>query len=442
MLFLTICLLFAEHHTPLRSSDIDSDYLVAKQGGRFTREIAYIAMGLGGLIATYYALVVQRAKVRWNASVALFLGLLLGWTLFTLFWTDTPEITAKRLFVLGLMFLAASGVALSWTTTQILKFMALSSALQVAVGIAAEVLYGMFTPFSGDYRFGGTLTGNSQGYLCLICTLSAMCSARLKQPDRRLYQVIAAFGFIFLLLTRSRGGLLAFGLALVFYFYVTLTPTRKAMMILSVGSVVLLLIISGTGPKLIDFLDRGGEGAGNFTGREPLWEDLMTYVHQHPLAGYGYEGFWTVQRIDDISEDQGWSMAGAHSGYVEGLLELGWIGAILHTLALLVCMVAGVKLFRRTNDYVYVLGSSLCLVYLVGGFVEAILIVKASESSFIFAVLLCLLTARREDSARLPSSGRQSVISAAQEAPMVSGRDRRELAWRLRFPKGLPEGNR
>ncbi len=396
MLFLALCLMLAEHLSPAQAHNIDVDAEVAKQGGSLIRQLAYLAFGLVGAIGTYHVLVVQRVKLRWNPRVGIMLSLLLSWTALSLVWTDAPLITAKRFLVLGLIFLGAFGVVLSWTRTEIVKFIALSSAIQIAVGIAAELLYGYFTPYRADYRFGGILPGNSEGYVCLICALSSLCMTRLKTSNRRNYWIVAAFSLAFLLLTRSRGGLAAFMLAAILYLLVTLDLKHRILAALTIATVVLLLVISGVVPTLVNVLDRGGEGTENVNGRQPLWEDLMTYVQRRPLTGFGYEGFWTVERIDDVSEDQGWPIDQAHSGYVEGLLELGWIGAILHTLTLVIGMTEGVRQFRRANEYAYFLGASLCLVYLAGGLVEALFIVKASQSSYYFAMLLCVLAVEPE----------------------------------------------
>jgi exopolysaccharide production protein ExoQ len=419
MLFLTVCLIFAEHHSPVQVQNIDVDSLVANQSHQFSRQIAYIALALVGLIGSYHALIGQRSRLTWSMPVTIVLGSLFTWTVLSFLWTDTPETTARRLLVLGLMFLGAFGVSLSWTKTQVLVFMALSSALQITVGIAAELFYGYFTPLAGDYRFSGTLTANEQVYVCLLCTLSAMSVARLKHRGHRLYLIIAAYGFVFLLLTRSRSGLLAFALALIFYLYMALAPAGRVLTILVTGIVGLVLTMAGIIPGVFNLASRGGEGAENINGRAPLWEDLMTYVHQHPITGYGFEGFWTINRIDDISDDQEWAVSGAHSGYVEALLELGWTGAVLHTLALLVCMGEGIRRFRQTNEYAYLLGSTFCLVYLAGGSLEAISIVKTSESSFNFSVLLCLLAVRQRATSVSPDASQRVAIFTTREEPLV-----------------------
>lgn len=399
LLILTLCLFFAEHLSPWYIHNVNLDSMVGMQSGSLMRELAYIVMGTAGFIGACYTLLFERVRLRWNWVATTPLGLLLGWCALSLLWSAEPAVTAKRLCVLGLLFLGAFGVALSWTRLELLKFIALSAAIQVAVGFAADILFGYFTPWQSDYRFGGTLQPNSQAYVCLILMFSALCFSRASQRSRLFYLLLSACGLMGLMLTRSRSGLLALVTALILYVLIILNLRRKVFTALGIGVLALVVIISGAAPTLLSVLNRGGEGSEDFSGRGPLWSDLMTYASRHPVLGYGYENFWTISRIDDISSDQGWPLSGAHSGYIESLLQVGWIGAALHTLALLVCMGTGITLFKRTGNYVYFLSAALCLIYLVGGLLEGILIIKASEISYYSALLLCVMAVRTEQSA-------------------------------------------
>lgn len=114
--------------------------------------------------------------------------------------------------------------------------------------------------------------------------------------------------------------------------------------------------------------------------------------------------------IEDVSAEQGWSPDGAHSGYIDCLLMLGFIGVSLHTLALLVGVSEGVRLFRQKRGFVYLLAATLCLVYLTGVLLETMLTAKAVEGSFYFALLLCATAVgpsyiiRRQARQTLPSA--------------------------------------
>jgi len=47
------------------------------------------------------------------------------------------------------------------------------------------------------------------------------------------------------------------------------------------------------------------------------------------LEGYGFNAFWTGDRIADISAAQGWTLSSAHNSYIDLLLNVGLIGAVL-----------------------------------------------------------------------------------------------------------------
>ena len=403
-LLLTACLLFAEHHSAreMHGGVIDRAFISQERSGQVPRQIAYLMLGGLGALGMWRATRKGWLALRWNGPLTASLGALLVWAGLSVAWSDTPAITLKRLFVVGLMLLGATGLALNWSKRQMLAFIAVSAALQVCVGVAAEAMYGYLTPWAGDYRFGGTLHWNQQGYLCLVGALAALCLRRAR------YSALASFLLVMMLATRSRGALIGLAVALVLGWVLVLQPVAKVGAVLAAGTLLAAMMMTGVASRVGDALNRNGEGAENLTGRAPLWDELMTYVARRPWTGYGYEGFWTDNTIDDVSGHQHWSIDAAHSGYVEGMLTLGYVGVALHTFALLVAAWVGVRQYLRTRELVFWLGAALCLIYLVGGYLEAILIVKPSPISFYLAMLLAVMTVRAGAArawVRVPASG-------------------------------------
>jgi O-antigen ligase len=92
------------------------------------------------------------------------------------------------------------------------------------------------------------------------------------------------------------------------------------------------------------------EEAGTLTGRLPLWEELSGYAAQRPLVGYGYGGFWNVERTRSISENQGWQIAHSHSAYFETQLNLGAVGLLLACAAGVIASVKAAWRFWTTGD--------------------------------------------------------------------------------------------
>jgi O-antigen ligase len=415
LLLLTICLLFAEHRPPseVHGGLHNRDVLIEERKGQLPREAAYLVLGVVGAIGTFPTIKSRQSKLRWNYRLSVPLSILLAWSTLSLCWSDAPAVSAKRLVVVGLMLLGAFGLTLSWTVEELIKFIAWSSGLCLTVGVVGEIINGYLNPLDASYRFGGTLTWNEQGYLCMTLVLSSICLIQTKPRARWIYGALASYGLLFLILTRSRGALVGLGISLVLYFFLVMKPVSKILAILLSSAVVLALTLIGTAPHLVDTLDRHGEGNENFTGRGPLWEELLTYVHRRPWTGYGYEAFWTDKTIDDISDDQHWDITAAHSGYIESLLTLGVIGASLHTLVLLVGFAEGVRLFRTTHEFAFFLAACSFCIYLLGGFLESMLIVKPSPISFYMAALLCLIAVRRENSAAFvpPGASRRALLA-------------------------------
>lgn len=80
-------------------------------------------------------------------------------------------------------------------------------------------------------------------------------------------------------------------------------------------------------------------GDTTFTGRTAIWEFAMQHIANNPILGHGYGAFWGVgEQSAAIREDAGFisGLLQAHNGYVDILLELGWLG-----MALAVVMIAG-----------------------------------------------------------------------------------------------------
>jgi exopolysaccharide production protein ExoQ len=76
--------------------------------------------------------------------------------------------------------------------------------------------------------------------------------------------------------------------------------------------------------------------SSNLTGRTEIWSMVVSFIPEHPILGYGYNGFW--QGASPESTEVNRVMRGlvmySHNGYLEMLLNLGAVGLLL-TLALL-----------------------------------------------------------------------------------------------------------
>ena len=53
------------------------------------------------------------------------------------------------------------------------------------------------------------------------------------------------------------------------------------------------------------------------------WQDLVPYIRDRPIQGYGYGGFWTPKVSDVIADKEDWAVPNAHSAYIDYFLALG-----------------------------------------------------------------------------------------------------------------------
>jgi O-antigen ligase len=125
------------------------------------------------------------------------------------------------------------------------------------------------------------------------------------------------------------------------------------------------------------------EKAESLSGRIPLWSELMAYVQQRPLVGYGYDSFWSADHIDELSRQLQWAVRDSHSSYIETLLNVGAIGAaLLAGIVALATLQAGRSLGSGTG-YQFLFG--LFLYAVINGGTESLM----TAPTFIPFIILC-----------------------------------------------------
>ncbi len=89
---------------------------------------------------------------------------------------------------------------------------------------------------------------------------------------------------------------------------------------------VVSVFVGGSGIKF--FASSAGREA-TLTGRTEVWTSLLPVVIGSPIVGRGFGGFWTPRTRDYFE------ISGAHNGYLDVLLGIGFIGLILVSMFLL-----------------------------------------------------------------------------------------------------------
>jgi O-antigen ligase len=153
-----------------------------------------------------------------------------------------------------------------------------------------------------------------------------------------------------LIVTNSRGPLLAFALAAGVLLVLRATGALSRAVGLTVGLVAALLIV-GSGETLTDLLERGRGGPAfvekllyrgqsldemtTITGRSELWEVTGSLIAERPALGVGYLGSRAA-----LLEAAPWA-AYAHNALLQTLVDVGIVGTLLLWLPMLGALFGG-----------------------------------------------------------------------------------------------------
>lgn len=98
-----------------------------------------------------------------------------------------------------------------------------------------------------------------------------------------------------------------------------------------------LVVFAGIGME--GFFDLIGKDS-SLTGRTFIWDGVWHIIAGRPALGHGYAAFWleNSRNVRALVELVQWDVPNAHSGYLEVLLQLGWMGMALVGLLALVTL--------------------------------------------------------------------------------------------------------
>lgn len=286
----------------------------------------------------------------------------------------------------------------------------------------AELSVGTFAPLDLGFRFAGTTHPNMQGVNSGLLSLAALYLALCERRHRYWFLLVAGIGLAFLLLTKSRTALSSTLLAQIFLIAVFSGPRQRAGLLTAavfLGSLIALWFGRDLVERVLDAALLGRTyDAASLSGRVPLWRDLLEYFSQHPWLGVGYDGFWTPERIDAISESQSWPIASAHSAYLELALSVGVLGLAL----ILLTVVATIPVLLRANRLPAHGGFAFLSAILVFCLVHGVLEASFMRPNLMTALAVAALVAAalRWQPAELP----------AETGPQAPARIRRRPRWR------------
>jgi exopolysaccharide production protein ExoQ len=353
-------------------------------GGGSLRPLIFGALGMLGVICWMWRPAGLRTNIHGWYPLLVFI--FITYAAMSILWADDQEIVVRRVITLLLTCLGAFGIVHRFSNRDLVMFCFLCGMILGLLSLASEIATGVFIPWTNDYRLYGVMHTNTLGAMMAISILAAIALRRMSERHRGWYLLCILVGLALLILTKSRTAMIGF-VAALWVWVVFGSTDRKRLFALCLLSLALLVpaalllfgdeIISGVAKQTV-LMGREGNSPETLTGRIPLWNFLISnYLDQRPLFGFGFQGFWSPEHIIRVSASQDWLIMHAHSGYLNLLLDLGYVGVALFVSVLLLAIRRSYAYFRSTQDVTWLFMTSLVVWAVVASFFDSHLLVSS-----------------------------------------------------------------
>lgn len=354
-------------------------------------------------------------------------------------WSNFPESTLRRSVTMITLMLFSLSTYAAFGMTRIMR-VALS--VMVALGIAS-VAVAVISPDigydTGEYANairGVFMQKNTLGFAMTLASL-ALSYLVLERGTLRLTDFfLLLFLLVMLVLARATTALLlTVGTGAVTVLLVWMDRGR-AWTLVAVTGVSLALVTAMLVRSMVDtdaLLEAIGKDS-TLTGRLEIWAEAWRSIEERPLLGYGYAGFWNRDSpiVQWIWYAVSWEPPTSHSGYLEILLQLGWIG--MGITAVLVLATLGRAAFGLLHQPRHVASWALMLltVMAIQANTEAVLLNPDLFHVFWIFAFLALARPPAADALLVPTPAPHRPIRLIQ--PAVTARLVPVFRQRLREP--------
>jgi len=219
------------------------------------------------------------------------------------------------------------------------------------------IVNALFIPVLGipDFGYKGVFPQkNLLGQVSVMaCFFSIYTATRTLNKQRLIFVGIAVLSILLIVISRSKTSLaLLLVVPILSYSLVSWVRAhdfllRWVLMLMVVLMICVFISASITIPFDVYDISNVLFHDSTFTGRTVIWKFAGHYINQAPWLGYGYGSFWGVgSATNAIGEGFIGALLQAHDGYVDIVLDLGYVGlsvAIIFIFALVNSILALVK---------------------------------------------------------------------------------------------------
>lgn len=285
-----------------------------------------------------YGTILGMMALRYEAMAKLWFPLLLllmlaGLAYASRYWSLAPDITVRRVIALVMSTFFAVYLAAAWPgrrlpilltqTALILAVLSLMFVLALpAIGIHQDANAGLWR--------GVWYEKNTMGWVMVAGAVAAAAVLASPGPGKAMAAITFPFCVLLILGTQSKTALLCLMAACGVIGGLWLL--RKVGPALAVAGVWTGVIAVAAGAGILfaapEFILEALGKDPSLTGRTEIWEAIGRFSEQRPMTGYGYAAFWGLHSdpANYIRVQNQWDVPSAHQGWLEILIQLGWIG--------------------------------------------------------------------------------------------------------------------
>ncbi|GJE26771.1 O-antigen ligase family protein [Methylobacterium organophilum] len=390
-------LLCTVHTTPF--VDLSSPATIEVwEGGNLLTQIAYSALFLAAL-----ALVARIGIARLKPLAGPLEALLVAWIGVSTLLAQAPANSMRRLALTFIcIFLAAALLLVARSVRQFARSLALTALGVLVLSYLSVVVaprYAMHTTLdlkepdlAGNWR-GPFNHKNEAGAIMVLFVFVGLLAWNTGQ--RLLGGAVAGLAALFLVFTHSKTATALLPLILLQIWLAQRFRGSLWRGLVLLGPVALLGLVS-LGSfffRPLQELIAGALTDTSFTGRTEIWEFALDNILKHPVAGWGYGGFWRTEETQYGSwGTQTWlaETSQAHNAYLDTALFMGLPGLAL---TLLVFVARPLRDLQRAEggrrmDPATVFFVSLWLYALMTGFFESVFYEGNSAIFLLFVLAL------------------------------------------------------
>lgn len=380
----------------LRLPDPEGDPFAGSADDGFQRMVWFFIYGM-----IIMSGVQRRIRLRRALSANPWVLLLVVQCLLSTIWSSTPGLTFRRSFAIALSTIVAFYISQMFHRYQLVEL----AYLAVAFSLLASLVVVVFIPGIGVYN--DVLNGSTwRGVFLhkqplgraasLYFVFSGSANEIIKHRLPRF--LLAALALLLILRSHSATAtatwliIVVLKLALPKLRRLRTTDRRIALIALSCTSLLLAGYTTGASSAVLRTLGRDS----SITGRTQAWDAALPEVSRHLWLGWGVSNFWRgtagpgSARVWAVVP---WHPVHAHSGYLDVLLDVGAIGAILLLMGGARLMILSWKEYLRTGQNMSLAPILFVAFLLVQAFSESVLLRPNSAFWFLFSFFCFSATA-------------------------------------------------